>query len=124
MAAIDGLRVPSGDYTVILGPQPVADLCNNLIIPSCQAGSFYSSSTPFLGRLGRVVALKLLRAGALAGVNADRARFHPHAGVHGILQQHEGVGQRDEVPAAEQPDLDAVTLAGPGLDHVDHSRRS
>jgi PmbA protein len=56
IAAMDGERVPSGDYTVIFGPQPVADLCSNLIVPSCQAGSFYSSSTPFLGRLGRAVA--------------------------------------------------------------------
>src|SRR5258707_2546962 len=52
VAAIDGARVESGDYTVVFGPQPVADLCNNLIVPSCQAGSFFSSSTPFLGRLG------------------------------------------------------------------------
>ena len=58
VAAIDGERVPSGDYTVIFGPQPVADLCNNLLVPSCQAGSFYSSSTPFLGRLGGIVAAR------------------------------------------------------------------
>ena len=49
VAAIDGARVESGDYTVVFGPQPVADLCNNLIVPSCQAGSFFASSTPFLG---------------------------------------------------------------------------
>ncbi len=40
VAAIDGTRVPTGDYTVIFGPQPVADLCNNLILPACQAGAF------------------------------------------------------------------------------------
>ena len=28
VAAIDGARVESGDYTVVFGPQPVADLCN------------------------------------------------------------------------------------------------
>jgi PmbA protein len=56
VAAIDGVRVAAGDYTVVFGPQPMADLCNNLIVPSCQAGSFFASSTPFLGRLGQPVA--------------------------------------------------------------------
>jgi PmbA protein len=58
--AIDGDRVPSGTYTVVFGRQPVADLLNNIVIPSCTASSFYSSSTPFLGKLGRPVASPLL----------------------------------------------------------------
>jgi predicted Zn-dependent protease len=72
---MDGERVPSGDYPVIFGPQPVADLCNNLIVPSCQAGSFYSSSTPFLGRLGRIVAARGLSVydhGAMPGLAGSR----------------------------------------------------
>jgi predicted Zn-dependent protease len=75
VAAIDGTRVPTGDYTVIFGPQPVADLCNNLIIPSCQAGSFYSSSTPFLGKLDRMVAtpaLSIVDHGAMPGLAGSR----------------------------------------------------
>ena len=75
VAAMDGERVPSGAYTIILGPQPVADLCNNLIVPFCQAGSFYSSSTPFLGRLGRVVAargLSIYDHGAMPGLAGSR----------------------------------------------------
>lgn len=75
VAAMDGERVPSGDYTIIFGPQPVADLCNNLIVPSCQAGSFYSSRTPFLGRLGRVVAapaLSIYDHGAMPGLAGSR----------------------------------------------------
>ena len=75
VAAMDGERVPSGAYTIILGPLPVADLCNNLIVPSCQAGSFYSSSTPFLGRLGRVVAargLSIYDHGAMPGLAGSR----------------------------------------------------
>ncbi len=75
VAAIDGERAPSGDYTVIFGPQPVADLCSNLIIPSCQAGSFYSSSTCFLGRLGRTVAARGLSVydhGAMPGLAGSR----------------------------------------------------
>ena len=75
VAAIDGERVSSGDYTIIFGPQPVADLCNNLIIPACQSGSFYSSSTPFLGRLGRAVAapgLSIYDDGAMPGRAGSR----------------------------------------------------
>jgi hypothetical protein len=75
VAAIDGARVPTGDYTVIFGPQPVADLCNNLVIPSCQAGAFYASSTPFLGRLDRLVAapaLSIYDHGAMPGLAGSR----------------------------------------------------
>ncbi len=54
--AIDGQRVRSGEYTVIFGRQPVTDLLNNLVIPSCMAGAFYSDATPFIGKLGQLVA--------------------------------------------------------------------
>ncbi len=54
--ALGGERVPSGDYTVIFGPQPVADIVNNIVAPACRADMFYASNTPFLGRLGRAVA--------------------------------------------------------------------
>src|SRR5262249_4094888 len=53
---IGGERVPAGTYAVVFGRQPVADLLNNIVIPACTASSFYSSSTPFLGKLGRAVA--------------------------------------------------------------------
>jgi PmbA protein len=75
VAAMDGVRTPSGDYTVIFGPQPVADLCSNLILPACQTGSFYASSTPFLGRLGQQVAargLSLYDHGAAPGLAGSR----------------------------------------------------
>jgi PmbA protein len=68
--AIGGQRVPSGVYTVVFGRQPVADLLNNIVIPACTASSFYSSSTPFLGKLGRAVAsprLSLYDDGARPG---------------------------------------------------------
>jgi PmbA protein len=60
IAALGSERVPSGQYTVIFGRQPVADLLNNIVVPACMASAFYSSSTPFLGRLGRPVASPLL----------------------------------------------------------------
>jgi PmbA protein len=70
IAAIDGQRIPSGRYTVIFGKQPVTDLLNNLVIPACQTGAFYSSSTPFLGKLGKPVAAPALTVydhGAMPG---------------------------------------------------------
>jgi PmbA protein len=68
--AIDGERVPSGTYGVVFGPQPVADLLNNLVLPGLHASAFYAGNTPFLGRLGRPVAaptLSLYDHGALPG---------------------------------------------------------
>lgn len=75
VAAIGGERVETGDYTVVFGPQPVADLCNNLLVPSCHAGSFFASSTPFLGQLGRPVAAPALSVydhGAMPGWAGSR----------------------------------------------------
>jgi predicted Zn-dependent protease len=54
--AIGGERVPSGTYTVVFGRQPVADILNNIVVPGLNAGAFYASTTPFLGRLGHRVA--------------------------------------------------------------------
>lgn len=70
IAAIGGRRVPTGDYTVVFGRQPVADLLDNLVLPSCRAGTFYASGTPFLGKLGRAVAspeLSIYDHGAMPG---------------------------------------------------------
>jgi PmbA protein len=73
--AIGGERVPSGRHRVVLGPQPVTDLLNNLILPALQAGSFYASTSPFLGRLGQRVAAPVLSIydhGALAGLTGSK----------------------------------------------------
>ncbi len=75
ISAIGGARVPRGEYTVILGPQPVADLVNNLLVPACRAGAFYAATTPFLGRLGQRVAspaLSVYDHGARPGLLASR----------------------------------------------------
>ena len=73
--AIGGERVASGEYTVIFGRQPVADLLNNIVVPACTASAFYSSRTPFLGRLGRPVAAPLLSVydhGAMPGLMGSK----------------------------------------------------
>jgi hypothetical protein len=69
--AIGGARVRSGDYTIVFGRQPVADLLNNIVIPACTSSNFYSSTTPFLGRLGKPVAspkLSVYDSGAAPGL--------------------------------------------------------
>jgi PmbA protein len=74
--AVDGVRVPSGRYTVVFGHQPVADLLNNLIVPACASGAIYTSSTPFLGKLGRPVAhpsLTIYDDGARPGLMGSKA---------------------------------------------------
>jgi len=60
IGSLGGIRVPSGDYPVILGPQPVGELLSHLVIPSCTTGSFYSRQSCFLGKLGSGVASEKL----------------------------------------------------------------
>ncbi|MBI2215717.1 MAG: TldD/PmbA family protein [Candidatus Rokubacteria bacterium] len=70
IGALSGRRVPSGLYTVVFGPQPVAELVSNLVTPACTASAFYASSTPFLGKLGQRVAaprLTIVDDGAVPG---------------------------------------------------------
>ncbi len=56
ISSLGGIRVPSGDYPVILGPQPIGELLSHLVIPSCSASSFYARQSCFLGKLGKQVA--------------------------------------------------------------------
>jgi PmbA protein len=73
--ALGGERIRSGRYRVVLGPQPVTDLMNNLVLPALHAQSFYASTTPFLGRFGQRVAapaLSIYDHGALAGFTGSK----------------------------------------------------
>ena len=75
IAAVGGVRVPSGRYTVVFGRQPVADILNDLIIPACTADTFYASASPFVGRLGRRVAspaLSIYDHGATPGMMGSK----------------------------------------------------
>ena len=58
--SLNGIRLPSGDYPVILGPQPTAELLSNLIMPSCTTSAFYSRQSCFLGKLGKQVGSDIL----------------------------------------------------------------
>jgi predicted Zn-dependent protease len=71
-----GQRLSSGSYPVVLGPQPVADLMTNVILPSLSADAFFSSRSTFLGEIGRPVASSILSIydhGAAKGLVGTRA---------------------------------------------------
>jgi len=75
IAGVGGARVPSGRYTVVFGRQPVTDILNDLIIPACNAETFYASASPFLGRLGQRVAspaLSIYDHGAMPGMMGSK----------------------------------------------------
>ena len=70
-----GRRVPDGEYRVVLGPQPVTDLLNNLVLPSLQLGTFHAWASPFEGKLGKRIASPLLSVydhGAVKGLAASK----------------------------------------------------
>jgi len=88
IAQIGGVRIADGNYTVILGPQPVSDLVNHLILPSLTVGSFYECSSAFHGQLGRQIAqdqFTLYDHGALPG----------HMGSKGITCEGLPTGRTD-----------------------------
>ena len=51
-----GRRVPSGKYKLILGPQPVADLLGNIVLPSLNLAVVDAASSSFSGKYGKGVA--------------------------------------------------------------------
>lgn len=51
-----GVRVPGGDYRVVLGRGAVMELLHYLVVPGLEAGMFYAAGSPFMGKLGKQVA--------------------------------------------------------------------
>ena len=51
-----GQRTPTGEYRVILGPQPVAEIIEWILMPGLQVEMFYAGASPYLGKLGQAVA--------------------------------------------------------------------
>ena len=88
VAAVSGVRVQDGEYRVILGAQPVADLFNNVVLPSLSADAIYDRSSAFHGQLGRQVAKEIVSVydhGALPG----------HIGSKGITCEGLPTGRTD-----------------------------
>ncbi len=50
-----GQRTPTGTYRVVLGPQPVAEILEWILMPGLHLEMFYAGASPFLGRLGQQI---------------------------------------------------------------------
>ncbi|HZO83207.1 MAG TPA: metallopeptidase TldD-related protein [Candidatus Binataceae bacterium] len=55
LALGSGERPPGGVYRVVLGPQPVAELLNYMVVPSLTTGSFHAANSAYHGRFGAQV---------------------------------------------------------------------
>ena len=60
IASMDGRQVPGGAYRVILGPQPVTEILEWILMPGLHLDSFYAGASPFMGKLGQQVASQQL----------------------------------------------------------------
>jgi predicted Zn-dependent protease len=47
-----GERPPAGKYRVVLGPQPVAEIINYMVLGSLTTGAFHSATSAYQGRFG------------------------------------------------------------------------
>ena len=76
VSAIDGQRTPSGAYRVILGPQPVAEILDWVLMPGFSLGMVFAGASAFMGKLGQKVAdenLHIYDDAALPGSPSFRA---------------------------------------------------
>ncbi len=56
VSTIGGERAATGRYRVVLGPQPVAEILEWVLMPGFQLEIFYAGASPFMGKLGQQVA--------------------------------------------------------------------
>ena len=54
--SMDGQRIPTGSYNVILGPQAVAEILEWVLMPGLSLDMFYAGASPFMGKLNQIVA--------------------------------------------------------------------
>lgn len=76
IASMYGQRVPTGSYRVVLGPQPVAELLEWILLPGLYLDSFHASASPFMGKFGQQIAgevLSLYDDGARPGWAGSKA---------------------------------------------------
>ena len=99
LALTHGVRPQSGSHRVVLGPQPVAEILNYMIMGSLTTGSFHAASSAYQGRFGELVMdtrLNLadeptLRGGAIArritceGVPTKRRELIKEGRLVGLL---------------------------------------
>ena len=74
--SLNGQRVPTGSYRVILGPQPLAEILEWVLLPGLQLDMFHAQASPFMGRFGQQVAsekLSIYDDGATPGLAGSKA---------------------------------------------------
>jgi len=60
LQSVGGKEIESGSYPVILAPQAVADIVNNVLIPSLRLDMFYAGNSTYQGKLGEMIASEIL----------------------------------------------------------------
>jgi predicted Zn-dependent protease len=76
IASMNGQRVPTGTYRVVLGPQPLSEILEWILLPGLQLGTFYAGASSFMGKFGQQVAsdqLYLYDDGSLPGLAGSKA---------------------------------------------------
>ena len=76
IASMDGQRIPTGEYNVILGPQAVAEILEWVLMPGLSLDMFYAGASPFMGKLGQAVAsadFNLYDDGAAPGLPSSKS---------------------------------------------------
>ena len=74
--SMDGERIPTGDYNVILGPQAVAEILEWVLMPGLSLDMFYAGASPFMGKLTQMVAsedFNLYDDGAAPGLPSSKS---------------------------------------------------
>lgn len=74
--SMHGQRKPSGNYRVVLGPQPLAELLEWVLLPGLHLDMFHSEASPFMGRFGHQIASEQLNVfddGAAPGLAGSKA---------------------------------------------------
>ena len=60
ISGIGGVRLKTGDYTVVFGREAVMEILHYILMPGLEAATFYASASPFIGKLGQKVASEKL----------------------------------------------------------------
>jgi predicted Zn-dependent protease len=77
LQARGSVTLPGGEYAVVFGPQAVADLLQDLLLPALSLDTVAAGTSPFATRLGQQVAASLLSL-------TDDGHLPGRLGSHGI----------------------------------------
>ena len=76
IASVNGQRVETGAYRVVLGPQTLTEILEWILMPSLYAEMFYAGASTYMGKFGQQVAdetLSIYDDGSAPGLAASKA---------------------------------------------------